>query len=218
MSYIYRITNNVTGMSYVGNTSYDIQKRWREHCHDAKKARCQNRPLYADMQEYGFENFSISVIEKCNDEIANEREKYWIKKLDTFKNGYNCTFGGSGKANIDHDLLIKTYFQTRCIKETAAMLGISIDTVSDVISATNVEKPSYHEIAYMRGKTKPVKVISDDGSIMKAFDSVRKAAEWIMSERCELKSLKAAMLNISRVCKSKSGKAYGFTWKFEDIA
>ena len=106
MAYIYKIINTVNGMMYVGNTSYDIQKRWKEHCKDAKKKRCQNRPLYTDMQKYGIASFKIVVIEKCSKEIANMREAYWIKQLGTFANGYNCTFGGKGKAFIDHDALI----------------------------------------------------------------------------------------------------------------
>ena len=33
------------------------------------------------MREYGSENFDIEVIERCEEEHLDEREKYWIQKL-----------------------------------------------------------------------------------------------------------------------------------------
>lgn len=40
--------------------------------------------------------WSYEIIESCVEEMLNEREAYWIKKLDTFNNGYNSTLGGNG--------------------------------------------------------------------------------------------------------------------------
>ena len=53
---------------------------------------------------------SFEVIEEClcgfNKEYLNEREKYWIKYYDSFKNGLNCNEGGSG--NVGHTHSLKT--------------------------------------------------------------------------------------------------------------
>jgi hypothetical protein len=46
------------------------------------------------MRKYGIINFSFNVIELCNREQLKYREVFWIKKLDTFFNGYNETIGG----------------------------------------------------------------------------------------------------------------------------
>ena len=48
------------------------------------------------MQKYGIENFTLSILELCDKSKLNEREKFWIKKLNTNdKNcGYNLTEGG----------------------------------------------------------------------------------------------------------------------------
>lgn len=48
------------------------------------------------MKKYGVKNFSISVLEECENERLNEQEKYWIKIKDSYYNGYNLTFGGDG--------------------------------------------------------------------------------------------------------------------------
>ena len=37
MAYIYKITNLISGKSYIGKTLSTIDERWREHCSDSKK-------------------------------------------------------------------------------------------------------------------------------------------------------------------------------------
>ena len=59
------------------------------------------------MNKYGlendFENFIFEIIEECDYEILDEREKYWIQTLNTLEpNGYNICLGGKklyGKDN-----------------------------------------------------------------------------------------------------------------------
>jgi len=46
------------------------------------------------IHKYGKENFIIEEIEKCNQELLNEREKYWISFYNSYENGYNSTLGG----------------------------------------------------------------------------------------------------------------------------
>lgn len=94
--YIYKITNHINSKIYIGKT-INIEKRWYKHKYLAEKSKI-NRHLYNSMRKHGINNFLISVIEECLDDIANEREKYWIKTLNsTDRNiGYNSTIGGDG--------------------------------------------------------------------------------------------------------------------------
>ena len=95
MAYIYCITNKINGKQYVGKTNFSLDKRWREHCHDAKTRRCEKRPLYSAINKYGEENFEISLLEECSAEDSAKREEYWIKELNTYGHtGYNATKGG----------------------------------------------------------------------------------------------------------------------------
>lgn len=102
MGYIYKITNNVNGKSYIGKTERTIEIRWKEHLRHIPTL--QDRlPLYKAMAKYGKENFSIEEIEQCDNSILDEREIYWINKFQTYGKGYNCTGGSEGGIKDYHE-------------------------------------------------------------------------------------------------------------------
>lgn len=88
---IYKITNNVNGKSYIGQTRQGIQFRWCQHTNSK-----DNSYFHKAIRKYGKDNFTIDILEECPVEILNEREIFYIAKYDTFKNGYNLTIGGDG--------------------------------------------------------------------------------------------------------------------------
>lgn len=46
-------------------------------------------------RKYGINNFSFSILEEIEDEKYRfEREIFWINYYDSYKKGYNETFGG----------------------------------------------------------------------------------------------------------------------------
>jgi hypothetical protein len=47
------------------------------------------------MQTDGVENFSFELLEECNPEELNEREKFYIEFYNSVNYGYNVTKGGS---------------------------------------------------------------------------------------------------------------------------
>lgn len=54
-------------------------------------------PIIRAISKHGADNFKFRVIEECRDDNVNERETFWIEKLDACgKNGYNITLGGDG--------------------------------------------------------------------------------------------------------------------------
>lgn len=55
--YVYKITNNITGKVYIGQTN-NLKRRIQEHKHDK---RC-NHPMYTEIHKYGFENFDVEVL------------------------------------------------------------------------------------------------------------------------------------------------------------
>ena len=81
---------------YVGQT-INPKERWWKHKNEAKniESLSYKSHLYNSMNNYGIDKFSFEVIEECDCKILDERERYWIKELNTLEpNGYNILNGG----------------------------------------------------------------------------------------------------------------------------
>ena len=92
--FIYIITNNINGKQYVGQTRDTVAMRWRKHLDNAKNFPCKQIITQA-IARYGEENFEIKEVARCPIEDLNYWEIFYIKKYDTFQNGYNMTIGGN---------------------------------------------------------------------------------------------------------------------------
>ena len=74
---IYKITNSVNGMVYVGK-SVDIRNRWTQHIKRAVGIEKETQNLlYPAMREYGVWNFSFEVLEDCSKEQLTAKEKFY---------------------------------------------------------------------------------------------------------------------------------------------
>lgn len=87
---IYKITNKINGKFYIGQSN-NINRRFQEHI---TKGQLSRIPLDIAIQKYGKENFLYETLEECSIDQLNEKEKYWIEKLQATKYGYNCSAGG----------------------------------------------------------------------------------------------------------------------------
>ena len=100
MGYIYKITNNINNKIYIGQT---IKKRptdrFSQHKYIARHLNSEksNSYLHKAMNKYGVDNFTFEIIEQIENNLLNEREKYWIAYYDCMvPKGYNLTRGGEG--------------------------------------------------------------------------------------------------------------------------
>ena len=88
--YIYKTTNLINGKIYIG-----------QHCSNKFDTSYygSGKKILRALKKYGLNNFNCEIIEWCETrEIANEREIFWICKLNSKNNdiGYNITDGGEG--------------------------------------------------------------------------------------------------------------------------
>lgn len=95
---IYKITNNINGKCYIGQSLY-LKKRIRRHL--SYKSHKDNLALYRAFNKYGIDNFSIEFLKIINTEkykdIKSELDKleiFYIKKYNSYISGYNQTIGG----------------------------------------------------------------------------------------------------------------------------
>ncbi len=104
MNFVYKVTNTENGKSYIGITSRSTEERWKEHLSRAKNG-LRNSRIYAAIRKYGVEKFEVTTIDQvdCEDSVR-ELEKKYIQKFDSYKNGYNCNFGGHGFLTFPDDI------------------------------------------------------------------------------------------------------------------
>jgi len=100
--YVYKITNSLNGMLYIGITTCSLEKRWREHkCAARSKL---DAPLYNAMRKHGFDAFEMSLVyEGVSREEIEAVEKGLIAQHGTYirsGGGYNLTLGGEGQGKI----------------------------------------------------------------------------------------------------------------------
>ena len=88
---IYKFENKINKKIYIGQ-SVDIYKRKNEHWQWPSPY----SKIDSALTKYGLDNFNFSIIEECEPNILDEREKYWIKYYDSinYEKGYNLTIGG----------------------------------------------------------------------------------------------------------------------------
>ena len=135
---IYKITNKNNGKSYIGQ-SIVLEQRIRSHkirYHTSSDSGYYGE-LYSDMREQGLENFCFDIIEECPEELLDEREEYWISYYDSYKNGYNSTYGGKNY-RIDHDEVMRLYNTGRYTnQEIAELVGAERRVIGTIIKKHN---------------------------------------------------------------------------------
>ena len=99
MKCIYAIKNKTNNKMYVGMTN-NYKKRIEYHLYELRHNKHHSQKLQRAFNKYGEENFEFCVLLKVNKMEGLElKEKEFIKKYDTYKNGYNCSEGGEKLPN-----------------------------------------------------------------------------------------------------------------------
>lgn len=211
MSYIYKITNQLNNKVYIGATTRHPSIRFEEHCIDA--IRFPDRPFYVAINKYGIENFKLDIIEECESNELEEKEKYWIEYYGSFKCGYNATIGGSGKKYLDYDLIVETYKQVGNIKDTALKLNICEDSV--VIALRAREEKIYSRKEVITDKYgKMVNMFNLDGAYIKTFSSTAEAARYLIENgytNCKFTTIR---FHISEACRGDRKSVAKFKWSY----
>lgn len=94
---IYIARNKTNQKVYIGQTSYDLQKRIDEHIRISKSPKSK---FHKAIKSYGFQNFDWEIIDTAKTkEDLNEKEIKYIQQYNSMENGYNMVEGGTGGYN-----------------------------------------------------------------------------------------------------------------------
>lgn len=88
---IYKITNPV-GLDYIGQSG-DIKKRFRAYKTNGNPLK--HGYIYQSIFDYGFNNHIFEIVEECEKEQLNERERYWQEFYFVLECGLNSVLIGT---------------------------------------------------------------------------------------------------------------------------
>ena len=112
---IYKATNKINGMSYIGRTTRPLKDRKYAHVYRAFN---YNTPykFHCAIREFGADVFEWETIDYTNSlEESHEKEMYWIEKLNTFSEyGYNMDKGGSSRLGFTTPIDIRNKQAIAC--------------------------------------------------------------------------------------------------------
>jgi len=152
MTGIYKITNLLNGLVYVGQ-SINIDKRWMNHKNNGfnPNSKDYNIPLYQDFRKYGLEHFAFEVIEECLQEELNDKEQYWIEYYNSFFNGYNESVGGTVHcrySGISKEKIIGVIMDLKTTNMTHGEIAKKWDISTEMVQGINTGRYWRHNISY----------------------------------------------------------------------
>ena len=113
MACIYRIFNTVNDKSYIGQTTMPVEHRFKSHLRSSRHKPVTTLNLFhRAIREIGERYFFFEVLYQVDPfevdfdlsdkealrEHLSQKERYYIEKYDSLKNGYNSTWGGAGNS------------------------------------------------------------------------------------------------------------------------
>ena len=122
------------GKVYIGK-SKDFENRKNKHSYSPKY---YNTKLTHAINKHGFESIEWEIIFETDDpDLLNQKEKEFIIKYDSIKNGYNISTGGDGGDTISNNIR-----RLDIIKQRLKTGGFNPDNyveISDIISEKIIE-------------------------------------------------------------------------------
>lgn len=94
---IYKVTNNINGCIYIGQTTLSLEKRKQRHELESRSKKKKTVKFHNALLKYGFDNFTWETIRECDSqEELDYYEKYYIQFYDSCNRvtGYNLKYGG----------------------------------------------------------------------------------------------------------------------------
>jgi predicted DNA-binding protein YlxM (UPF0122 family) len=190
---IYIITNSINNKVYIGQTIQSLKERWQGHCRKACSIGEGNMLIKKAIFKYGKVNFKIEELEKCNLDILDEREIYYINLYDSYNNGYNLTKGGKCGSK---PLKLSSNQQKDCID--LYKLGFSL---RDIAKEYNVDKATIKHIIDINNidfrTSRTYKLSSEDRKLI-IEDSINLSRKDIMNKWHISKSYLSQLLNGKR--------------------
>ncbi len=228
-----------SGKVYIGQ-SKDLEHRKSEFVNIKKVYTSKDSAIDAARHKYqDFSKWEYSILEECEESVLNERERFYVKKYNSFYDGYNSNKGGNfdGAAvvmaaknktrkilqyTIDGEI-VKLWDS---VKEAASELGVTRSTLSD--AATHFLGKTCCGFQWrwlMKGEEYEEKIPAIKSAKKRVIESKYKPVQQFSLEGDLLKEwdciknaseiLKISHSHISACCLGKRATAGKFQWKYK---
>jgi len=215
MGYIYKIKNKIDNKIYIGQTTQDLETRWKGHLRNSSNCRY----LKSAFKKYGIKNFDFQLVCITFDNQLDDMEIKYIEQYNCLvPNGYNIRLGGnSGKHHEDTKRKIGETLKTKYkngMVNSMPQLGkphnqITKQKISDTLKGHKRSQESINKQIITKRNKRNRKIIQFDieGNRLNSFYTCTEAAEYI---GCTLS-------NISSCCNGVTKTSKGYVWKYESI-
>ena len=205
---VYKLTNTVTGKFYIGST---VNLASRMSYHRFSHDRNPNKELGSDIAKYGWDAFSVEVVEECTRENVRERERYYIDALDAVRVGYNQT-----EATTYRDWMRGYNAKMWQDPEYRARRSAK----SSEVQRRRLENPAYLKAKseqlrrYTKSIQKPICMYSKEGELLHTFPGTREAERWLIEQGItKSPHSSAAISDCARGGRHKT--VYGYVWRYK---
>lgn len=208
---LYIIKNDINSKVYIGKTYNTLKRRWRGHLYCCNNIAKKNS-LYCAMRKYGAEHFYIGEIGRFAEGILEEKEKEYIQKYNSYREGYNDTLGGDGGhlINIDSIQLRDLINYGLEPKEIADMFDVNVETIYIYMEKLDIRK--------RQKKKQSIIAYNKDWLMVYAFRSYNECWEFIKKTNNLDETKKwSTLYRLNIVCKSGE-EMLGYKWqKYSDL-
>lgn len=221
MGCVYKIENIITGKVYIGSTN-DFYRRKHEHFWELMNKSHHSVKLQSDYDKYGEENFSMSIIEECEDDVRLDREQHYIDLYDSANKGYNTSdsayFSKAGFCTMDKDGENNPFYGKHHSEETRQKLR-------ETWERTRAERSGFTHSDETKDKIRKTKIGNRnpnathilqydlDGNFLKEWDCIADIVEFYgMSGHSHVSN--CCERNIGR--NERFCRAKGFIWRYAD--
>ncbi len=189
---VYPITNKINGKRYVGSST-NVGARVNQHFGTALRKYKDIHPMYKEFSEFGRDNFTVTLLEKCDRNNKLERERHWY---DTLSPEYNLI-------PPDEQPLLNELVQQKSKQScsTEEHRKVFLEAHRSETCRAKCRENVRHKMIPCRGR-------SNEG-VTPIFDSMCDAARWLNrnSKLCSVVS------NIKESIASDTRTAYGYKWE-----
>lgn len=167
----------------------NVKDRWYRHCgfngiSEVEKA----MPIKRAIIKYGKENFSFEVLETVPKESLDDREKYWIDKFDSYRNGYNATIGGklgSKSVSIPEEYwkdIAEFYLTGFSLRAIGREFGVDKRTISTVLKIQGISIRKVRNYSYTSEERNRMVEMVKSGIPRKEVCSIFKVSKSYLSQ------------------------------------